>query len=98
MQVVAYARQHDRALLDVTLDALAHVEEGLGGKGGPPSRRGTLKSEGAGPAPPEPVGGGVGERQNGPDLISKEKDGDDQQHGRPRRHRPDDKRCACSTA
>ena len=31
-QVVAHACQHDRALLDVALDALAHVEEGLGGK------------------------------------------------------------------
>ena len=81
-QVVADARQHRGALLDLPLDARAHVQKRAGraadllGAGGAERQR-TALAEGL---------GGFGELADRPDLVAQEGDGDGAEHDRGDQH------------
>ena len=83
-QVVADARQHGGALLDVMADAVAHLQERLRGLAHL-ARAARAEVGRHGPALAEGVGR-LGQPQDGPDLVAQEQDGDRQQHHRGAHH------------
>ena len=78
-EIMADRGEQGGALVDVALDAVAHVHEGP--RGGPDLARAVRLEPLTGLAPPEGFGGG-GKTFNGPHLIADEQNGDrHQQHG-----------------
>ena len=82
-QVVRDAGQHGGALVHGALDAAFHLDEGL--RGAAHLAR-AARLEGRRLAPLAEALGRVGERQDRPDLIAQEQDGDGEQHQRGAHH------------